>query len=114
MATKRETISSEELAIVLSHYDLGIVQEFKAFARGSHAAAKVVVRTDQGRFLIKRRPVGHDGPYRVAFSHALQQFLALKNFPLPHLIGTREDNNSMLKIDEAIYEVFEFIDAGAR
>jgi len=112
MATKRETISSEQLAIVLSHYDLGIVQEVHAFPHGSHAAAKVVVRTDRGKFLIKRRPVGRDGPYRVAFAHALQRYLASKNFPLPHLIGTREDNNSMLKVGEAIYEVFEFIDAG--
>jgi homoserine kinase type II len=112
MAVKREKLSSEDLTIVLSHYDLGIVQEVQDFPRGSHAAAKVVVRTDRGKFLLKRRPVGRDGPYRVAFSHALQRYLASKNFPLPLLIGTREHNNSMLKIDEAIYEVFEFIDAG--
>jgi len=111
MATKRDKLSPQELTVVLSHYDLGIVQEMRGFPRGSHAAAKVVVRTDRGKFLIKRRPVGRDGPYRVAFSHALQRYLASKNFPLPHLIGTRHHNNSMLKVGEAIYEVFEFIEA---
>ncbi|MFQ5430619.1 MAG: phosphotransferase [Phycisphaerae bacterium] len=110
MPTPREKLTSEELAIVLSNYDLGIVREVVEFARGSHAAAKVIVRTDRGRFLIKRRPVGKDDPYRVAFAHSLQRYLASKNFPLPHLIGTRDQNNSMLKIGEAVFETFEFIE----
>ncbi|MFQ5500776.1 MAG: phosphotransferase [Phycisphaerae bacterium] len=110
MVRRRETFSSEELAIVLSNYDLGIVQEVTEFSHGSHAAAKIVVVTDRGKFIIKRRPIGHDDPYRVAFAHSLQRYLASKNFPLPHLIGTRDQNNSMLKIGEAIYETFEFIE----
>lgn len=96
--------------MVLSHYNLGIVGEVTEFPRGSHAAAKVVVRTNTGKFLVKRRPMGKDDPYQVAFAHSLQQFLASKNFPLPHLIGTHEQNNSMLKIGPAIYEMFEFIE----
>jgi Ser/Thr protein kinase RdoA (MazF antagonist) len=113
MPDERDTLTSEELARVLSNYDLGIVQGVSAFARGSHAAAKLVVRTERGKFLIKRRPVGKYDAYRVAFAHALQRYLASKNFPLPHLIGTRDQNNSMLKLGEAIYEVFEFIDGEA-
>lgn len=110
MAAERAKFASDELAMVLSHYALGIVQEVTEFPRGSHAAAKVILKTNQGKYLIKRRPLGKDDPYQVAFAHSLQQFLATKNFPLPHLIGTREQNNSMLKIGPAIYEVFEFID----
>ncbi|HPF41021.1 MAG TPA: phosphotransferase [Phycisphaerae bacterium] len=105
----RATFTSEELARVLSHYDLGIVAEVRPFERGSHESAKVVVRTADGRFLVKRRP-HRDDPYKVAFAHSMQRFLAAKHFPLPHLIGTRANNNSMLKIGESVYEVFEYIE----
>jgi homoserine kinase type II len=109
MPQPRERFTSEELAVVLSNYDLGIVTEVSEFARGAHAAAKVVVTTDGGRYMLKRRPKGGLDKYRVAFAHDLQRFLATKNFPLPHLIGTRDQNISMLKIGNSIYEVFEFI-----
>ena len=110
MVAEREKFKSDELTKVLSNYDLGIIHEIRDFARGSHAAAKVIIQTDRGKFLIKRRPPGKTDPYRVAFSHSLQRYLASKNFPLPHLIGTREQNNSMLKIDDVIYETYEFIE----
>jgi homoserine kinase type II len=35
--------------------------------------------------------------------------LAGQNFPLPHLIGTRPDNNSMLVLNQRIYEMFEYV-----
>lgn len=109
MPQAREQFTSEELAIVLSNYDLGIVEGVKELPRGSHAAAKLVITTDRGRFLLKRRPKGEVDPYRVAFSHSLQRFLASHHFPLPHLVGTRDQNNSMLKWGNSLYEVFEFI-----
>lgn len=109
MTEQREKLSAEELAIVLSHYDLGLVQEVREFARGSHRAPKVTIRTDRGRFILKRRPAGKNDPYRVAFAHELQNYLAKKNFPLPHLIGTKEGNISMLRLGDHVYEVFEFI-----
>src|SRR3982751_5407004 len=52
---------------------------------------------------------GKDDPFKVAFTHALQLHLANKQFPLPHLIGTRRDNNSMLQWRNGIYELFEYI-----
>lgn len=112
MAHPRETFNSQELAVVLSNYDLGIVLNVTDFPRGSHAAPKAVVHTDRGRYLLKRRPRAEKDLFRVAFSHELQAYLASKNFPLPHLIGTRKDNVSMLKVGESIYEVFEFIEGG--
>lgn len=110
MTQQREQFTSDELLRVLNYYDLGIFSGVSEFPRGSHAAAKVVITTDRGRYLLKRRPRGQVDTYRVAFSHALQRFLADKNFPLPHLIGTRDKNNSMLKFGDSIYEVFEFVD----
>ncbi len=110
MTHPREKFAPQELAIVLSNYDLGIILDIREFAKGSHQAAKLLITTDRNRYLLKRRPKGKDDPYKVAFAHALQLHLAEQNFPLPHLVGTKRDNNSMLKIGDAIYEVFEFIE----
>lgn len=105
----REKFAADELAIVLSHFDIGIVHAIKEFARGSRKAPKLLVQTDKGEFLLKRRAKGKDDPFKVAFSHAMQLYLASKQFPLPHLIGTKKDNNSMLQLHGTLYELFEYI-----
>ena len=107
--SERERLSAEELAIVLSHYDIGIIETIKEYTRGSRKAPKLLLRSERGEFLLKRRARGKDDPFKVAFSHALQLYLAAKQFPLPHLVGTRNDNNSMLQWGGAVYELFEYI-----
>jgi len=108
-AGQRERFNTDELAIVLSHFDLGVIESIVEFPRGSRKAPKLLIVSEQGKFLLKRRARGKDDPYKVAFTHALQLFLAAKQFPLPHLIGTRRDNNSMLQWRNTIYELFEYI-----
>jgi len=105
----RETFSAEELAICLSHYDLGILSKIEEFARGSRRAPKLVLDCQRGRFLFKRRAKGKDDLAKVAFTHQIQLTLAGQNFPLPHLLGTRDDNNSLLVWKSNIYEMFEYI-----
>src|SRR5690242_9494229 len=75
---QREQFSAEELAVVLSHYDIGIIDSIVDFPRGSRKAPKLLVVSEQGKFLLKRRARGKDDPYKVAFCHALQLFLAAK------------------------------------
>jgi Ser/Thr protein kinase RdoA (MazF antagonist) len=106
---QRETFSAEELAIVMSHFDIGIIDSIVDYPRGSRKAPKLLIVSEQGKFLLKRRARGKDDPYKVAFAHALQMYLAGKQFPLPHLIGTRKDNNSMLQWRNTVYELFEYI-----
>ncbi|HEX2971501.1 MAG TPA: phosphotransferase [Tepidisphaeraceae bacterium] len=106
---ERERFGAEELAIVLSHFDIGAIESIVKFPRGSRKAPKLLIASEQGKFLLKRRARGKDDVYKVAFSHELQLFLASKQFPLPHLIGTRKDNNSMLQWQGAVYELFEYI-----
>ncbi|MEM8737183.1 MAG: phosphotransferase [Planctomycetota bacterium] len=108
-AAGRQTFSAEELAVVLSHYDLGILEEVLEFPRGSRKAPKLLVRTADRAYLLKRRARGRDDPYRVAFCHGVQMHLSNRQFPLPHLIGTRRGQNSMLTWNSATYELFEFI-----
>ncbi len=105
----RDVFTTEELAIVLSHFDIGPVESIVEFPRGSRKAPKLLITAEAGKFLLKRRARGRDDPFKVAFCHQLQLFLASKQFPLPHLIGTRRDNNSMLQWRHGVYELFEFI-----
>src|SRR5918992_1253140 len=105
----RESFSAEELAIVMSHFDIGVIDSVIDYPKGSRKAPKLLIVSEQGKFLLKRRARGKDDPYKVAFSHALQLYLASKQFPLPHLVGTKKDNNSMLQWRNGIYELFEYI-----
>ncbi len=105
----REKFTADELVIVMSNFDIGPISVVKEFPRGSRRAPKMLFTAEKGEFLLKRRARGKDDPFKVAFSHALQLFLASKQFPLPHLMGTRKDNNSMLQYNGAVYELFEYI-----
>ena len=109
-STDRETFSADELAICLSHYDIGTISRIEEFARGSRRAPKLIVEAEKGKYLFKRRARGKDDLPKVAFTHDIQLALASQNFPLPHLIGTRNDNNSMLVRNNLIYELFEYIE----
>src|SRR5215213_8906471 len=105
----RESFSAEELAIVMSHFDIGVIDSVIDYPKGSRKAPKLLIVSEQGKFLLKRRARGKDDPYKVAFSHSLQLYLAAKQFPLPHLVGTKKDNNSMLQWRNGMYELFEYI-----
>lgn len=98
-----------ELARVLSHYDLGVIEQIRAYTRGSPRAPKVRIRSRRGDFLLKRRAPGRDDPYRVAFAQSLQLHLVQHGYPVPQIVGTCDENNSMLQLDGRIYEVFVFM-----
>jgi homoserine kinase type II len=106
---RHERFAPHELAMVLSHYDIGAIRQIRPCRRGSRRAPKLRIRTDHGQYLLKRRAPGHDDPQRVAFTHSVQLELGAKGFPVPRLIGTREQNNSMLQLHGRIYELFEFV-----
>ena len=105
----REQFSAEELTIVMSHFEIGVIDSIVEYPRGSRKAPKLLIVSEQGKYLLKRRARGKDDPYKVAFAHALQLYLASKQFPLPHLIGTKRENNSMLQWRNSVYELFEYI-----
>jgi Ser/Thr protein kinase RdoA (MazF antagonist) len=105
---RRQRFDPRELAIVLSHYDLGVIDQIRAYPKGSARSPKVRIKTRRGVFLLKRRAPGRDDPYRVAFSHSIQLYLSDRGYPVPRLMGTRDANNSMLQVGGRIYEVFEY------
>lgn len=109
---RRQRFGADELAAVLSHYDLGIIEEIRAFPRGSRKAPKVRIRSRGGDYILKRRAPGRDDPGRVTFAHGLQLFLEERGYPVTSLIGTRDTNDSMLRLDGGTYELFTFVPGG--
>lgn len=105
--------SSQELARVLSHYDVGVIRKVKILSVGNRHVPKVVITSQRGKFLLKRRPRGKEDPFRVAFAHAVQGHLAGKSFPVAPLAATRDENSTVLQLDNHIYEFFRFV-AGVR
>lgn len=106
---EHDQFAADELAIVLSHFQIGSINAIRAYPRGSRRAPKLLIRTDKGVYLLKRRARGKDDPFKVAFCHNLQLYLIDMKFPLPHLIGTKDDNNSMFQWKGRVYELFEYI-----
>ncbi|RMD66694.1 MAG: hypothetical protein D6824_00350 [Planctomycetota bacterium] len=98
-----------ELAAVLSHYDLGVIEAIHPFPRGSPASPKALIRAEKGRFLLKRRREGASSLERILFAHRVQLQLAERGFPLPRLVGTQVSNASVLERQGALYEVFVFV-----
>ncbi len=101
--------SSEELVRVLSHYDIGVIHQIRPLSGGSRRTPKMVIIAEKGKFLLKRRPKGKDDLYRVAFAHAVQARLAEKGFPVTALIPTRHEDNTILQLNNHIYELFSFV-----
>ncbi|MBC7834165.1 MAG: phosphotransferase [Phycisphaerales bacterium] len=102
-------ISPGEAASVIAHFDLGEVSQVRALVRGSRGSPKLILATSTGLYLLKRRGPGRNDPRRVALSHQVQLYLLSKGFPVPRLIGTRDDNNSMVQLGGHVYELFEFV-----
>ncbi|MFB3430411.1 MAG: phosphotransferase [Phycisphaerales bacterium] len=99
-----------ELAIVLSHYDLGVIRSIAQFKRGSASTPKLLIRAENGAFVLKRRASGPDAPAQARFAHELQLKLSSAGFPLPQLLGTRSSKRSILELSGRIYELFRFIE----
>lgn len=106
---QREHFAPDELAVVLSHYDLGIIESAREFARGSRQSPKLLLNAPTGRYLLKRRAVGRDKPERVEFTHALLHHLHDRGFSVPRLVETR-DGRTLVAHQSRVYEVFEFLD----
>jgi homoserine kinase type II len=100
--------TAQELAVVLSHYDIGIIQQIKSLAGGSKHAPKQIIVSDKGKYFLKRRAINKDTRTRIEFAHSVQNILLEKCFPVSKLLRTKDDNATFLELDDYIYELFEF------
>ncbi len=106
---ERATFDAAELAVVLSHYDLGILESITEFPRGSRRSPKVGIVCDRGKFLLKRRSTARARPERVRTAHHVQSLLVAGGFPLPKLVPTRIGRDSLVQLRDHLYELFEFV-----
>lgn len=107
----RATFDLAEAVVALSHYDLGIIQTVREFRRGSRHSPKLIVKSEKGVFVLKRRAHGRDDPVKVAFTHQIQRRLAKAGYPLPRiaLVRNTDPPQSILNLGGRIYELFEFV-----
>ncbi|MBC8309643.1 MAG: phosphotransferase [Planctomycetes bacterium] len=103
-----EEIGGQDLAIVLSRYDIGSIERLSDYRKGSRRAAKMLVGSSKGKYLLKRRAVGNDVKDFVEFTHAVQKRLAEHRFPVAGLMNT-VDGDTYVEHDNRIYELFSFI-----
>ncbi len=106
---ERNRFAADELAVVLSHYDLGVIESITEFKRGSRRSPKVGIVCERGKFLLKKRDRSRGGPDRMRYSHAIQRHLRAKSFPLPSLIPARMSDDAILLYGGAMYELFDFV-----
>ncbi|MFQ5463250.1 MAG: phosphotransferase enzyme family protein [Phycisphaerae bacterium] len=106
---ERAAFDKSELAVVLSHYDLGVIESVTDFNRGSRRSPKVGIVCERGKFLLKRRSIRRAEPDRVHFAHRVQQSLAAFAFPVAKLVVPREQQHTFLQLGEHIYEMFTFV-----
>ncbi len=112
MIQSREHFTPAEIAAVLREYELGEVLSARELSRGSRRSPKLLLHTQRGEFLLKRRAVGRDQPERVAFAHALTQHLRAAGCPLPDVVPARVAGRSFVEYQGRVYELFEYA-AGA-
>ena len=108
--SRRQRFEVRELAVVISHYDMGVIDKIQVYPRGSRRSPKLRIKTDRGEFLIKRRGPGRDDPRRVAFAHDLQSYLACQGYPVPWIVPTRGGGKSMVQLNGHIYETFQYVE----
>lgn len=97
-----------ELAVVLSHYDLGVIESITEITRGSSRSPKVGVVAERGKFFLKRRAPHRSDPDRVRLTHLLHDRLRAAGLPIPAVIALRNGARAV-QLREHVYELFEFI-----
>lgn len=107
-ATVAEEIEGRDLAIVLSRYDIGSIERIVDYRKGSRRAAKMLVKTSKGSFLLKRRATGRDDQQQVEFAHTVQQTLSKHRFPVAGLVESL-DGETLVDHDGRTYELFRYI-----
>lgn len=113
--SERAKITAGELVVVLSHFDLGPIDSLERFKGGSRQTPKVLLRSQTGEYLLKRRSIG--GPTalaRVQRAHIVHNHLHAAGLPVPELMRTRSgleyfDAGAGRGPAHGVYEVYRFV-----
>lgn len=105
----RQQLTQSEIDLVLGHYELGTIHSISELAAGSKYSPKVIVESDRGKLLLKRRARGLDLPPMVASSHEIIIACIERGLCVPPLLATK-DGNSMVQTNDHVYELFSYIE----
>ena len=100
-------MTEDEIAHVLSHYDLGAFQACRPVGHG-YVNDNWFVETTTGRYFLKRRHPSLSDPARIRAQHALMAHLRRVGFPVPAVYRTQA-GATFLQLRGEIYEVHECI-----
>lgn len=109
MAASRQQLSQREIDAVIRNYRVGTISDIRELPEGSVYSPKVILDTDRGTLLLKRRARGLDMPALVAFGHQVQLGCLANGLCVPPLIATEHDSNSMVQHQDHVYELFVYI-----
>lgn len=110
MTASRQQLSQREIEGVLRQYQVGTVHNIRELPEGSLYSPKVILETERGTLLLKRRARGLDMPALVAFGHEVVLGCQRNGLCVPPLVGTKEDNSSFVQFSDHVYELFVFIE----
>lgn len=106
----RSRFDPGELRRVIATFPLTGIREIREFAAGSRQAPKVRIVAEEGDFLLKRRTARPDLVPRATFNHQLQLHLEALGVPVARLVGTADENKSMLLEGGQVYEMFHWVE----
>ncbi|MEO0511524.1 MAG: phosphotransferase [Planctomycetota bacterium] len=116
-ASDHDTFDPGELVAVCSRYDLGTIYQARVYRRGSRRSPKMVLDTEAGLLLLKRRAPRLGGAARVRFCHMVQKRLEQRGYPVAKLMLTRDGATCVYLHESAAgsgqpafaYEMFGFV-----
>jgi homoserine kinase type II len=106
---QRPSFAPDELVRILSHYSIGIIHTLDPLQAGNSRTPKVVITSDKGKFLLKRRPKAKSNLERISLSHSVQRRLFKKSLPVSGLVRSRHRHTAVC-LDDFVYELFVHID----
>lgn len=107
---RRARFSLPEVTEVLARFDLGPVRRATEYPAGSRKAPKLLLETDAGRFLLKRRAIARHPLPRMRFGQSLQRTLERFRFPVAGLVPLRGGDETLLVREGHAYELFRYVE----
>lgn len=107
---RRARFTLPEVTEVLARFELGPIRRATEYPAGSRKAPKLLLETDAGRFLLKRRAIARHPLPRIRFGQSLQRTLERYRFPVAGLVPLRGGDETLLVHEAHAYELFRFVE----
>ena len=106
----RARFSLAEVTEILGKFDVGAIRRATEYAGGSRRAPKLLLETEIGRYLLKRRSLARHPLPRIRFAQSLQRTLERYRYPIAALVPLRGGDETLLLHEGHVYELFRYIE----